>query len=75
MIDIITKNKNKTMNILYQNLLHINFFSYFPKIWYNGNIYLELYKDNEIYGYIKMIYIDNNFKINEKYKRNEIIYL
>lgn len=75
LINVITKNKNKSVNILSQNLLQINFLSYFPKIWYNGNIYIELYTENEIIGYIKIIYIDYDYKLNKNYKKKEIIYL
>lgn len=67
-LHLIKKYKGKTINIFLEYVLYRNFLSYLPKIWYNGNMYIELIQKNLIYGYIKVIYVNRSFIIHKKYK-------
>lgn len=72
-IDILKINQDKSVNMFVEYVLYINHISFFPRIWYNGSIYLEIYKENIIYGYIKIIYVNYNFLKNKEYKKYSTI--
>lgn len=73
LIDVINKNKNKCINIFIENIMNINIFSHFPKIWYKNNVYLEIYRGNILFGYIKIKYVNYDFIINKEYNKYKTI--
>lgn len=75
LIDIINNNTRKTVNMFYENILYVNFLSYFHKVWYNGNNYLELYNQQIVFGYIKIIQVNYDFIQNKEYTHYNTILL
>lgn len=47
--------------------------SYFPRIWYKGNIYIEVVNKNIIFGYIRILYRDYDFIMNKEYNNYNTI--
>lgn len=73
-IEVLERYQHKSINLFTEYILFINYMSYFPRIWYNGSVYLEIYKENIIYGYIRIIYITCEFFKNREYnKYNPVI--
>lgn len=74
LVDIIENNNDKSINVFVEDSLYVSYISHFPRIWYEGNIYLEVFSGNKIYGYIKIIFVKYSFMYNKVYKEyNSII--
>lgn len=69
LINILNSYQDKSIYLFVENVMFCTYISYFPKIWYNGSVYLEIYKENIIYGYIKIIYVNYDFIRNKEYNK------
>lgn len=69
LIKIIIHNRNSLINIFAEDTLKTTFISKFPKIYYNGSIFIELIESSIIYGYAMIEYVTNSFIENKYYKK------
>lgn len=66
--------KHRSLNLFTEYIVYNNYLSHFPRIWYNGSVYIELFSNKYIYGYVKLKYVDYNFMVNKEFEKyNSIV--